>query len=538
MRLFSSSQPNPSTKALVWIGLIVAGAAAMALMIYITPNGLGLVNDSIAYIGGARSLVSGDGYSRLTGNGTPEAISNYPPMLSLVTAGIVLLGVDAIRAVWYLNVALFGINAMLLGYVLFRITGQAGFSLLAAVLCIISEPFLRTYSFAMSEPLYLCLTFAALITLMRFIETQHWGWIFASGVLASVAFLTRYVGVTLYATVLLTLLVSLKAWRPLVRYALVFLGGGLPAVLVWLVRNMRVSDNAANRQISYHPIPVEKIQEGLLNFWGWLLPERGDLLNRLLPVLGVLLGIGLLGLAVAVVLGAWQRWQGQAYTRPEGFLWLWVFGLHGVVYLGVLVFSLTFVDASPIFEHRILSPFYLSFLVVGVTALAWLWSQRGGWAKAAVVVVALALGASFMEDSLDVVRDLHKEGQGFAASAWMESPTIAGLEDLQDFVFYSNKPPAIYILTGKPAYYLPSPINPATQQPREDYQKDVDNIKAQILDGQSIMVIFDYDELMQIPEEKDWLDDLTGGLPVLAEYEDGRVLGLNSHSDLSVEGSS
>ena len=60
---------------------------AAALFLYTTPFGVGLTNDSAAYIGGARSLMAGQGYVRIGGDGLPRPISHFPPFYSLVLAG-------------------------------------------------------------------------------------------------------------------------------------------------------------------------------------------------------------------------------------------------------------------------------------------------------------------------------------------------------------------------------------------------------------------------------------------------------------------
>ena len=56
-------QKMNSQKLPLWLlaGFLTLAAAGIILFIFLTPDGIGLVNDSVAYIGGARSLLSGDG---------------------------------------------------------------------------------------------------------------------------------------------------------------------------------------------------------------------------------------------------------------------------------------------------------------------------------------------------------------------------------------------------------------------------------------------------------------------------------------------
>ena len=70
-----------------------------------------------------------------------------------------------------------------------------------------------------------------------------------------------------------------------------------------------------------------------------------------------------------------------------------------------------------------------------------------------------------------------------------------------------------------------SPINPATGLPREEYPDFVDTVRERVLDGRGLLVIFDYDLLMDIPEERIWISQITDGLPVLNEYPEGIIFG-------------
>ena len=62
-----------------------------------TPFGLGLVNDSAYYIEGAANLLAGKGFVRLSGGGELKPITHFPPLFSLVLAGLGLAGMDCKR---------------------------------------------------------------------------------------------------------------------------------------------------------------------------------------------------------------------------------------------------------------------------------------------------------------------------------------------------------------------------------------------------------------------------------------------------------
>jgi hypothetical protein len=292
---------------------------------------------------------------------------------------------------------------------------------------------------------------------------------------------------------------------------------------------MLVAENAANRQFIYHPLPGDKIEEGLLNFWGWLLPERSGLIENLYPALGFVLAFLLVVILIGTVAAGEMVRRGKVSVRQEEYSFFlgWAFALQALAYLFVLWVTLTFVDASPILEHRILSPFYVSLIVLGMVFLRWLWGQKKWLGRAAAVILVLVFLLSLAEDTLDVVRDLHQEGQGFASSEWRESQTIAAVRLLpQEKILVSNKSTAIYILTGRPAFIVPSPINPATGQAREGYDQDVAGIKQAVVQGEKVIVIFGYNNLLAENEDKQWMADISGGLPVLQDLEDGRIFGV------------
>jgi hypothetical protein len=320
-----------------------------------------------------------------------------------------------------------------------------------------------------------------------------------------------------------------EAWRKKISDSVIFVVSGIPLVSVWLVRNYLVSSNVGNRMVAYHPIPMDKFQEGVLNFWSWLLPERGGLIENHLNLWGVVLAVILLAWLAAVLFALVVILRSKVDGSSEQVQTSWAFAVEGWVYLAVLVLTLTFVDASPIFEHRILSPFYICVLVLGSAALAWIWLQKPPVGRIIAAVLALGLMVSFAEDSMDSIHLLHQDGQGFAKSDWLESPTIAAVNKLPETQIYTNRNTALYILTNRPAYVLPSPTNPATQQPREGYAEDVAAIRQQVLDGKAVLVIFGYRTLdADLIGGHDWMQDLTKDLPVIEAFDDDAIFGLST----------
>src|SRR5512143_3733008 len=147
-----------SRRILFFIALAIAAAGAVALLFYSTPQGLGLNDDSIAYIAGARSLLSGQGYRELW-LVSAGYVTHFPPGFPGALAFLSLLtGVDPLRTARLLNALLFGLNTYLIGWLVLRMTGSRAAGLLTAILFALTPSLLRIHANAMSEPLYIFFT--------------------------------------------------------------------------------------------------------------------------------------------------------------------------------------------------------------------------------------------------------------------------------------------------------------------------------------------------------------------------------------------
>src|SRR5512140_140003 len=80
----------------ILLPLIALGAGL--LLLYSTPQGLGLNDDSIAYVAGARSLLSGNGYREIW-LVSAGYVTHFPPGFpGALTLLSLLTGIDPLRA--------------------------------------------------------------------------------------------------------------------------------------------------------------------------------------------------------------------------------------------------------------------------------------------------------------------------------------------------------------------------------------------------------------------------------------------------------
>ena len=476
--------------------LAMLALCAMVILAISTPVGAGLANDSAAYIAGARSILQGKGYSDIWLDSTLEPITHYPPLLSLSLAAFGLVGIDPQRGARLLEILLFGANTALLGWIGWRMTRSQAFSLWLAALFLLNTALLRVHVFAMSEGLYLAWSLAAFVCFDFYSAgRQKPVWLAAAGLATGFAFLTRYSALALLPTFILVLFLFLKTWHVRLAATAFYLLGALPLMAAWLVRNMLAAGNATNRTFEYHPITSENIQPGFYNFSQFLMPVESW--RQAFAKAGLWEWItAAFGLALLLWLAA-RAWRMLSQPREESSRSLSLTtGVYAFGYLGAVLFSMSFFDASTKFQPRILAPLYVCFLVLLVGLGAWMWQKRQRALQSVVVLLVAASLAFSAYDSSQTVTEFKAAGQGYASWKWHDSQVMASLRALPaGTAIYTNSPPAVYLVTGRPSRVLPTPIDPVDNHARGDYEQNVSRMRADLLSGKAVLALFDSSNL-------------------------------------------
>jgi hypothetical protein len=516
-----------------WIFLLILIALSLIGMTALwrsTPYGMGLVNDSATYVEGATSLLAGKGYVRISGGGELKPITHFPPLFSLIMAGMGVAGLDLLQGARVLITILFGVDILLVGLSVYKISHSMGFAIFGALLLAVSDLHLGVYSFALSEPLFLTLMLAGYLSLGQSIDQPHWSWSALTGLLLSLAYLTRYAGVSLFVTVVLAMIFL----RPpqILKRAGFMLAGALVPIIAWLVYSLVIggAGSLGNRQLLWHPLHLNTLFEALKNLLTWIAPDYlltgGALWGRTLSLFSLLLLPGLIAWL------GWSVWHRTNLTRvqekpDEGFTLAFTQGLHILVYLCFLLISLTFFDASTPLNDRILSVIYIPEIILFSSAMAWLWNRLKGrvailcWV---LVVFCLFLVAFSIKDGYAAMNQLGREGQGFAHRGISDSPAIEAIHMMPPMVIYSNKPGAIFLLTGKSAYVAPTPMDPVTGQTRSNFNDDLLQMQQRVRDGLAILVLFGLRNSLD-PDEVNLFDDLSDDLNIQADYGDILIFG-------------
>ncbi|HNB36543.1 MAG TPA: phospholipid carrier-dependent glycosyltransferase [Anaerolineales bacterium] len=481
------------------------------LILYATPQGMGLSDDSIAYIAGARSILDGQGY-REAWLASNQPVTHFPPGFSTILAIVGLSGLDPLRGTRFVNALVFGANIFLLGLIGWRMTQSKIAGILLGVLFLLNGQLFRVHTTAMSEPLYIFFTLAAFLAFSNYGFQQFTAgqagassrtpkvWLLLTAILTAFAYLTRYAGLALLATFLVSLFILHTDWRARLTSAGIFLAGFIPFALAWSIRNRLLADNATNRQLVYHPITAENIQLGISNIAAFLFPVeawRRELV-KIPNLFAFVIVILVLILLAWVIAKGWKKLIQPTSEMPELLSFVNVLYIFG--YLASILSSMTLFDASTKFQLRILAPVYVGLLII-LVYFGWrLWQKNAissrftfYASRITFFVFAFYVLATSILNFTGTLAQLRKGGQGYASFQWFDSQAMAFLSQLpKDTRIYSNQVGPVYLYTGRPGYVLPDLVDPVTGLPRERYAESVELLQADVLSGEATLALFKY----------------------------------------------
>jgi len=487
--------------------LILLAVFGTILILQTTPEGLGLSDDSIAYIAGARSMLAGNGYREawLASNGP---VTHLPPAFSSVLAFLGMFGLDPLRGTRFVNAILFGLSTGLLGVLGWRMTYSLPAGLALAALFVASGEMLQVHAAAMSEPLFIFLVLLSFWMFDLYFEfppssvgrgiAGEWWWLAACGAFSGMAYLTRYAGLALAVTFIVAICILRTSWRKRFTSIGIFLAGFLPWVLGWALRNQLSAENATNRTFAWHPITAENVQIGLRVFSEFFIPVevwRREIFKQT----GVISGLIFIVLGAVLIWTLFKTWiyiskpnqlsaskrGGKASREVISF----TVALFIFAYLASIITSMTMFDAATKFKLRILAPVFVGLFILLVYAGMWLRSKN----RAIVIVLTLVLLSFSAYKQSITVAQWSKSGLGYASFQWYDSQAMAYLRNLpRDIKIYTNEPAAVYLYVGRGAVVLPDRYDSATTLVRAGFEEGVTTMQEEINTGQAVLALFDH----------------------------------------------
>jgi hypothetical protein len=500
---------------------ITLGACALlggGVLLHSSRWGLGLSPDSVVYIGAARSLLAGHGFSLPAESALFSPITHYPPLYSSLLAVTGVVAADLLEGAIWLNVAIFSINIYLSGFLLFATLGSWHLALLGSLFTFTAFPLVQVHTMAWSEALFIMLELLSILLFLRYLETSRKRILLIASAVAGLSVLCRYAGFALVASGLFAVLfLGARERRAKFTDALVFAGMAVLPVAFWGARNWHLGGNIFNRTVSFHPIGLEQIFDipavltGWFSFW------------PLSSVAWVILWLALMITGFVLSFSYLRRNKFIDLRQTDILLVLML--IFVVTYLAMLSLSLIFLDAQIPADSRTLAPIYVPSMTLVIALLIRFVLAPGSpsYARLFVSMCLALLLAAQLQVSVNWLQFNYQNGIGYAGRAWRESQTLNRLKRLMPpTALSSNAPDVLYTLLNKPAVMVPRKTHPNTNLSNRQYLAQTAELRRWLKEESGLLVYFyrvDWRWYLPAAEEL----ERTLGLHVLARENDGVI---------------
>jgi len=469
------------------LGVLLPALVAVTLVWLSTPAGVGVSDDSVIYLGQARNLQAGNGLSRLTGDGSPVPITHFPPLYPLLLAGVGGLGPGIEAAARGLAAFSAGVTVLATALMTERLSQSKLAASLATWLLAASPVALEVHTWAMTESPFVALSLLALYFLVAHLDTGQRSWLLAAGLATAAALMTRYVAYALVVFSVGALLLTARRWRArLADAGLYLLLAGLPLSL-WLMRNLRLTGSATNRQWSWHPVAATKLADGGRAIAEWVYGDQPPSLWLALPAIAAVV-------VVALIYWHWTQSHPRPFAgRPGGQLGQLLPLAYPISYGIFLLISISLFDQATPLDRRVLFPAYPLVLVMGSIVVANWWQSTRLNGLRSLLAIGLVLGAGrYTVESIETLVMLRRDARGFAAAAWRQGEAIDYLRRLPTGKhIYTNEPEAIYYLLGRGAYIVPIRRDGVTGQDRTDYPEQLASYQDDVLNDRAVLALYE-----------------------------------------------
>jgi hypothetical protein len=425
----------------------------------------------------------------------------FPPLLPILLAPFERLGIASVDVLRLLNPLMLGASLGLLGLLAYRMTRSIPLAVTGAALAMHAYV-LQLFGFVQSEPLYFVLSLLGLLMLATYLERGDRNLLTWFTVFASLACLTRVVGVSLVAAGAIALL----AWssgpiRARCIRASIVAGAALLPLLVFLVYGS-VAAGPGHRPIGWHPPSRSDYRDVLSTIDRWLVPT--DPFGPLSARSRLLYGLLLAGVFALVVVFAWtaRRSRGpEPVSEPVSAVGnarvLPLLAVYLGCYLASLVATRTLTYASSVFQFggRLLIPALpIAWLVVLGVIARWARRRLTPSTTTHVFVVVTVLGLAFAGIQLTRART---EVFGWPDGPGVNPPLAASptLQLLRRYpantLVVTNDPGRAWYDDGFNAISVPATRVALSEEPNGNLNRDITQLRSLLAHGHGVVVYLD-----------------------------------------------
>jgi hypothetical protein len=442
------------TKTIVFlVGLGLLALLGGLVIWYVTPFGAGIYYDSLEYVAAAKNFASGLGLVRMTCNSV-EPMTRYPPLYSLTLSIFGFLGYNPVGGARFLDIVCMAGSIVVAGLITLKITKNHFFSLLAAFIMSVSPMVIQSFSWIMSEPLYIFLMLTCIYLFDQYLDTRSFKFLVIAAIVASLAVVTRFIGVALITSCILVLIVQLKNKKrvfddkfrnPVVIFSFISL---LPLAL-WLLRSRMLSGSATNRTMGWYLSSPDRIIP-LAYIAKWFIPWEGNLTwNWKAMVILVVLFISFAVLCIGLI----------KLIRNSSLLKILIVNI--VIYLGLVLLLMAVADPLTPLDNRLLLPVYVLIGILIISGISYVWGLPHWVYKTVAALMTIYMVTFQSYQAAAIINNLRVDGQFYASSVWQNSDVSSALLTLNSNKIYTNDMTAVYFGTSQPSCIIPLDNDPS-----------------------------------------------------------------------------
>lgn len=435
--------------ALILILMVLSGY----LLFYDMHFGPWAFSDSAEYIISAKNLVEGNGLGIHSPSGNFMPLILHPPLYSLILAPFMALNLDILIVIKWLNIFLFAGSIFLLTFGIFRISQSFLFAIAVGILFLVSPAMLNNFNGAMSEPLFIFLSISNLILLNLFLKNGNKWYFWGAVVVASLATLTRYIGLTsIIMGVIFLFFCSERSWKRKIGISFGYGIITLIPITIWFLSNGIISGSMGARTVNLDISIVEALTVNRIAFTEILakwLPFRTEWFpNWRSKVYTIYITVIIFGLLLISLVIAWWKRKFGYLKQPIALILSACFYMAS--YFGFLVASYLS-SIPPDLNERMFSPLliFIFIFMFGVLVTFIRVFKLPKFLHLIPVALVIILAISYWQQTRSIAIDRNTVEYSYSSPSWENSNLIREVKEITGRpILYSNHPTGVLIYTG------------------------------------------------------------------------------------------
>jgi len=483
--------------------IIAALIGGVLIILYTHHNGLGISPDSIYYTSASDAWAEGKGFTQFDQTPLVMFPVGYPFLLGVLHF---IFPQSIIPIMPFVNALLFAIVILLSGVMLEKINLSKWFKWILLLLIVFSPTLIEIYSMLWSETLFIVEILVFIFCAQTYFTSANFKNLLMVSLVAAIATITRFAGVTLIMTGgLLLLLDNRLSLLQKIKELFIFGCVSSSLLIINLSRNLYLTNTLTGiRQKGQTPFATN-------------LKLVGEVIADWLPGTHFIIGFSqIIGAVFIITLGSiflYRIIKGLTHSSYEK-----IAATFSIVFVSFMLVSATLSRYEPI-NSRLMSPLYIPFLFTlsfyGMSLIEWLESKIfkkiTQWAIYILSLVALYEFGVY--DQANYV-EVHEGGIGsYSDDDWAFSPLLKELQVNHSYFqmgqpVYSNASHAVYYYAHENLSILPEKVH---SQKVEAFNQLPQNILIWFYNEEN----FDLLSLEEIKTQKN--------LTVLKQFKDGII---------------